>query len=746
MQRLLVNRWFHVLLLLGLLGGAVHVRMGDYRWMQSLTNVAFDAYNRLYPRSGSDQVIIVDIDDQALASVGQWPWPRTVLAQLIERLDALGARVVVFDGVLAEPDRTSPDLIFGSLAGRVDLSAVQDELKNLPSNDAVLAAAIQDSQFFVSAFTHASNSAASTPPRRVVDIVTNAATRDDFLRHAVPFNKTANFLPILEAASAGNGSFMAIAGGDGVIRRTGLVFSDQKNLYPSLGLEALRVYYRDQKEPIRIGRNVGDALLMPAYHIRIADKDIPIDSDGEIAVYYRTLDRNTDYISVAKVLNAQATADTARRLSGKIVFIGSSAEGLKDVRSSPLNAFIPGVEVHFNAVEQILQERFLLRPSILPGAELIFMIAAGVMIILFSPYIGALVMALLVSTVVGGIGYLSWSMFLSQGLLMDPVYPGLSVIALFILASLLAHMRVEAERKQVRTAFSHYISPDFMRELTENPDSLRLGGEVRDLSVMFTDIRGFTGIAEKMSPEDLIHLMNDFLTPMSALVMEHRGTIDKYMGDAMMAFWNAPLDDPDHARHACLAALRMNAALEPINETLRLRAQGQGCEPIILSAGIGVNTGHASVGNMGSRQRFAYSALGDTVNLASRLEGQTKTYGVSILIGAETAARVADMAVLELDYLRVKGKREPVRIFTVLGDEALAATAEFQTLKAEQDKMLAQYRARAFDAAEAIALQFFTQAANPLAAYHAMFVKRIAELKENHPGTGWDGVFEASSK
>ncbi|HEY8191457.1 MAG TPA: adenylate/guanylate cyclase domain-containing protein, partial [Alphaproteobacteria bacterium] len=310
----------------------------------------------------------------------------------------------------------------------------------------------------------------------------------------------------------------------------------------------------------------------------------------------------------------------------------------------------------------------------------------------------------------------------------------------------LTYIRSEAERKQVRQAFGFYISPDFMKELTRDPDKLRLGGETRELSVMFTDIRGFTGISESMSPEALIQLMNDFLTPMSDLVMHNRGTIDKYMGDAMMAFWNAPLDDPDHARHACLSALKMNEALAPINEALRVRAEAERRPPLSLNAGIGINTGPASVGNMGSKQRFAYSALGDTVNLASRLEGQTKTYGVNILIGPQTRRQVPDFATLELDLLRVKGKKEPVHVYTLLGDEAFAASPSFTAWQQTHETMITQYRARDLNGAEKMIEKCMELSGGTLAAFYNLYRERIAELRRSPPAAGWDGVFTATGK
>jgi adenylate cyclase len=329
---------------------------------------------------------------------------------------------------------------------------------------------------------------------------------------------------------------------------------------------------------------------------------------------------------------------------------------------------------------------------------------------------------------------------------MDPVYPSLSVLVIFLASVILTYIRVEAEKRQVRSAFGLYISPDFMKELTSNPDKLKLGGEIRDLTVMFTDIRSFTTISEGLTPEELIGLMNDFLTPMSDLVMKNRGTIDKYMGDAMMAFWNAPLDDPDHERHACIAALKMNEALVPINEQVKIKAEKIGKPAVLLNAGIGINSGPCAVGNMGSRQRFAYSTLGDTVNLASRLEGQTKSYGVNILIGESTQNKITDMATLELDLIQVKGKTKPVRIFTLLGDDEYARSAEFQKLSKLHHAMIQSYRGQQFDDVIDLCRKASPMMGGYLSYYYKVFEERAVDLMKTPTAQDWDGVFIATSK
>lgn len=744
MQKILTSRWAHTILLLAMLAGAIGVRLHDYEWSRSLRYLAFDSFNVMHPRQPTEKVVVVDLDETSMGrpDLGQWPWPRHIVARMVDQLSAMGAKAIVFDMVFAENDRTSPAAFVKSLPENTLTSETVESLRTLKDHDQKLAESFMLAGNVVAGFVW-------SPDKKATRRAPVLSKPIMLSRDAMGLRQTSQIMtgvttpiPELAEAAAGNGCFGVSTDVDGLIRQVPLLFGflgdgmKTPELYPSLALEALRVA-QDPRLLIKVrhlnGKEIG--ALEPPYKMQVGNYEIPFDDDGKFFVYFSKA-RPEKYIPAWMVIDG--TIDPSR-VKDKIVIIGTSAEGLKDIRSTPLDLFVPGVEVHVNIIEQVLNNQFLLRPKLLSGVEILFMAGIGLTIIFLAPFIGALTLALLTAALVSGIAYASWFIFLHYGLLLDPVYPSLTILALFVLASLLAYMRTEAEKKQVRTAFSHYISPDFMNELTADPDKLKLGGEVRDLSVMFTDIRGFTGISEKLSPEALIQLMNDFLTPMSSLVMDNRGTIDKYMGDAMMAFWNAPLDDEDHARHACLTALKMNKALEPINE--RLKDQG-----LVLAAGIGINTGPASVGNMGSRQRFAYSALGDTVNLASRLEGQTKAYGVSILIGDETARQVPELATLELDFLRVKGKKEPVRVFTLAGDYTLAVTPEFKAWKDLHDKMIAAYRAQNFDTAEDLRLACVEKSNPALSGFYTMFAARLEALKNNRPGAGWDGVYEATSK
>jgi len=752
MIKLLTHKWTHFFILLALLIGAVYFSGSSHELRKRIQYATFDTYNKIKPRPASDRIAIIDLDEESLQVLGQWPFPRTVMSQLVATLNELGAKVIAFDIVFAEADRTSPARIAKTLPDGESYDPVKSALEGLPDNDKVFAKTIADAGNVVTGFTRARPEETLRKPYQAAKPTFLVKDKKPLMEHTFGAPGIAENLPEFSSAAAGNGSFMATPDVDGIIRQVSLfvryppekVGGIEPELYPMLGLEALRVDI-NKNSRLLVTQNKTKGALDTEYAIKIANFEVPIESDGKLWVYYRHIDRK-EYISAQKMFDPAQKEALRKQIEGKIVFVGTSAEGLRDIRSTPLDIFVPGVEVHVNVVEQVLQGKFLKRPDIIAGVEAAIIGFAGLLIILVAPFMNVIVLGVLTTGLMGSMFLGSWQMYKDMGLLLDPVYPSVALSMLFLVSSLLSYIRSEAERRQVRQAFGLYIAPSFMEELTKNPDKLKLGGEVRDLTVMFTDIRSFTTISEHLTPEELIHLMNDFLTPMSDLVMANRGTIDKYMGDAMMAFWNAPLDDPDHARHACLAALKMNEALIPVNAAVKAKAEADGRTPVLLNAGIGINTGPCSVGNMGSRQRFAYSALGDAVNLASRLESQTKTYGVNILVGESTRKLVPDLAMLELDLLRVKGKEKPVRIFTLIGDQSVAKGQDFQNWQAAHNAFLAAYRAANFNEASVQIKAVQKLAGERLKACYDVYATRIAEFTKNPPPAGWDGVFVAKDK
>ena len=448
----------------------------------------------------------------------------------------------------------------------------------------------------------------------------------------------------------------------------------ESSLYPAISIEALRVVQGAGTMFIKSSGASGETAFgekTGISSIKVGQIVVPTDANGRLWVRYAGHQPDR-YIPAWKILDGSAEPSLVQ---DHIVLVGSSAAGLLDLRATPIDPVLPGVEVHAEIIEQILEQDFAGRPDWAVGAEIIYMLAIGLSLVLLLPRFGALACAFAGSFVVAGAVGFSWYAYDVQRLLFDPVYPSVAVLGVYLSSSLINFMCTEAEKRQVRGAFSQYLSPALVEQLAQNPDQLQLGGETKEMTFLFCDVRGFTAISEtyKKNPQGLTLLINRFLTPLTDVILACEGTIDKYMGDCIMAFWNAPLDVSNHADHACESALSMFDELELLNKQRSDEAEVEGREFLPLNIGIGVNTGECGVGNMGSKQRFDYSVLGDAVNLASRLEGQSKTYGVRTVVGPETAAQAdGRFATLELDLIAVKGKEEAVRIFALLGDENYA--------------------------------------------------------------------------
>jgi len=391
---------------------------------------------------------------------------------------------------------------------------------------------------------------------------------------------------------------------------------------------------------------------------------------------------------------------------------------------------------------------FLKRPKLIKGGELILVALGGLLMIIIAPMLGAtrslMVFVVLSASAVGG----SWYLFAEQRVLLDATF---AVISTFLLYSTLTYMsftREEAAKRQTRDAFSKYLSPDMVNVVAENPEQLKLGGDSRDMTLLFCDVRGFTTISEQFDAQGLTSLINKLLTPLTNVILERKGTVDKYMGDCIMAFWNAPLDDADHAKHGCLSALAMLDEMEPLNARLEIEAKEEGRKHIPLKVGLGLNSGECVVGNMGSDQRFDYSVLGDTVNLAARLEGQSKNYGVRVVIGYTTWLQVPTLATVELDFIQVKGKTEGVRIFALVGGEDMAQDQHFIAFKAKVDEMLAVYKSQDWEGAKALINEARVQG-EPYdidETFYTLYEDRIKAYEQTPPGEDWDGVFVATTK
>jgi adenylate cyclase len=431
-------------------------------------------------------------------------------------------------------------------------------------------------------------------------------------------------------------------------------------------------------------------------------------------------------------------------IRGKIVLIGASAPGLMDLRATPLGAAIPGVEIHQQVLEQLLSGRFLTRPDLAPALELLTAIFAVLLLAITSPRLSAGAGAALGAATILAIFGASALAFLRGGYLFDPVFPSACAFLFGAGSAVYLHRQTEMQRAEIRRAFSQYVSPSVVRQLAANPERLRLGGEVRDLTLLFCDVRNFTGISEGMAAEELTSFINRLLTPLTDIIIETGGTVDKYMGDAIMAFWNAPLDDPGHARHACEAAAQMVAKMTELNAEWRAEAEAAGRSYTEVAIGIGVNSGDCCVGNLGSYRRFDYSAIGDNVNLTSRLEGLTKVYGLPLVVGEDTAGRLPDLHFLEVDLVRVKGRTTPTRIFT-LPSTLRAEAAALDVVWRLHEGFLRDYRNGDWTPARASLAELQANGPESLRGLYATYGQRIAKLAERG-GETWDGVYELEEK
>lgn len=704
--------------------------------LEELRLALFDQYQQLAPRKQTQPspVLIVEIDEESLREIGQWPWPRNVFAQLIDLLTEMGAEVVAFDVIFSEEDRLSPK----NLASMLSAVAPQMEglLGRMTDNDAVMAEAMQASRVVLgqpSTLRHLADKAEpSLKTARVAEI--NGDPRPFLFK----FAQTVRSLPALEAASQGIGITTLLPESDNVVRRVPAVANVGGRLVPTLTLEALRVATGQSTIAVR-SSSAG------IKNIVLQGVQIPTDRQGRIWVHYAE-PRREMYISAADLLAGRVDPG---RIANRIVLIGASAAGFADLKATPVAGTMAGVEVHANLLETILTNDHLRRPAAVIGAERFSLLFVGLVTAVVGPFLAASWMPVIL--VVVGAAWLigSWIAFDQYNLLLDGAYPAAAFAILILWLTFAKYIREERSRRAIRGAFGQYLSPVMVDRLIADPSQLKLAGEKRELTIMFSDIRGFTTLSEQYEddPELLTRFINRYFTKMSHEVLSREGTIDKYIGDAMMAFWNAPVDCQDHARQACLAALAMIGRIDEINRELREQQERLGRPFTPIEAGIGINTGDCHVGNLGSEQRFNYSALGDAVNVASRIEGQTKLYGVHICIGPTTQAEASDLAILPLDLIHLKGKRLPVWIYAVLGDDALGQKDSFIELKKAHGAMLAAYRARQWNDSER-ALEACRRLGSDLklAKLYDLFAGRIASLRVNPPAGEWEGVFVAETK
>ena len=728
-----VARAVCILLLLAL----VPLRIADPLPIEELRLRTFDLFQVMRPREQKMRpVVIADIDEASLKEIGQWPWPRTVIADLVTKLRIAGAVAVGFDVLFAEPDRMSPAVAANSFRG-LD-AETREKLAALPNNDMVLADAIKNAGGVVVGQA----GAAASGPRDDAQASpqTGFAVRGPDPRpFLVTFAGLLRNIPSIEQAAAGRGLFSIDPERDGIVRRVPVVMEAQDALVPSLTMEMLRVVGRSSAILVRTDQTGVRAVAVPGL-------EVPTDKNGQFWVHFNRHDPQR-YVSAADILNGRVPPD---HLRGRLVLIGTSAVGLLDIKTTPVEPAMPGVEVHAQILENVLTKSLLSSPGYAIGAEIVAAVVFGLAIIVAAPMLPAAIVAALGAILIAGLIGISWYFFVAHNLLIDFTYPLISCWLIYLVLTFVNYFREQKQRQQIRSAFGFYLSPPLVEQLARSPEKLVLGGEERRMTILFSDVRGFTSISEhyKDDPQGLTRLMNRFLTPLTNAIIERKGTIDKYIGDAIMAFWNAPVDDGEHEANACDAALEMLTRAEMLNGELKHEAEASGGVYMPLRIGIGLNSGPCVVGNMGSDFRFNYSVLGDTVNLASRLESRTKDYRLSLVIGSRTAERAKEkFATIEIDLIQVKGKKQPELVFTVLGRAELAEDPQCAELRDLNTQMLAAYRKQQWDEAERLIERCRKTAGHfGVDGLYEMYVERIAVYRAEPPPPDWTGVYEAETK
>jgi adenylate cyclase len=683
------------------------------------------------------------VDDKSLDELGRWPLSRHLFASALRRLKGAGAKLVVFDLLFAEPEESIPPELRQAArvaaASASDDAALRQSLDKLANDDpdSDLAAAIHESGNVLLPVAFNFTGPAGNEPDVLAASAFQAFDKST-TPPAFPLEPTSALLPIapLAAAARALGHVNLAYDRDAEPRYDYLALPFAGDFFPSLPVRAVAEY---------LGVPWSEVALAPGSGVRVGAIDVPSDAGMRLLVDYRGPRGTFPTYSFADVA-AGRIADSV--FAGKIVLLGASFLGNADSNPTPFGSTqMPGTERMANIIDTILTRSFI--TEITPP-QLGPIVLAVVLLALLS----GLTMAHMPTRTafLAGLGpIVIWAVIAQVGFLHDYwlpfVGPGLALIAAAISVVMFRYWVVDREGRYVRSAFRHYLSPDMVNLLAEQPHRLRLGGETRTMTMLFCDVRGFTAISEsyKSNPQGLTQLINRFLTPLTDIIMSRTGTIDKYMGDCIMAFWNAPLDDPHHADHACESALAMMRALDGVNAVLEAEAGSSGNPFHLLKIGIGINSGDCVVGNMGSDQRFDYSVLGDAVNLASRLEGQSKTYGVGIVVGETTRVAAPEWAAIELDLIAVQGKKEAVRIFALMGDKTVAADPAFTALAERFERMLAHYRTQDWQGAR-VALEECRRLDQSLAVLYNLYDERIAHYENNPPGPDWDGVYVAKSK
>lgn len=685
------------------------------------------------------RIVIVDIDEQSLKKLGRWPWNRSVLADILDQLfDHYKINLLGFDIVFPEPDQSSglnvlENLAQNKLKDQPDFLEKLSQLRTELNYDQQFANSIKDRRVVLGFImvsnrecpkgSCSSNGELPNPILKLSDL--------QGIANPIQAQSFSGNLPLFNQVAVGVGHFVHLSDSDSIVRRIPMLYAYNNQLYESLALAMTRVVLSEPIiEPIIVKNGSYQAIEV----LRLGDHFIPVDEHLQALIPFRGKRGSFEYVSAIDVLEHKVPLN---KLQDAIVIMGTTAQGLFDLRATPVDEVYPGVEIHANMISGLLDNRLLASPVFVRGAEILLMLVSIVIMMFLVFWINPLWSIMIAIAMSIGIIWVNlW--FWSQQLVIPLASTLVMIWTLFLFNMGLGYFLENRHKRQLTNLFGQYVPSQLVDEMSKNPSAtFSLEGDSRQMTVLFSDVRGFTSISEGLNPQELSQLMNTFLTPMTYLIHHHRGTIDKYMGDAIMAFWGAPLADPQHARNALLAGLDMIKKLDELQPIFKAKGWPE------IHIGIGLNTGVMNVGNMGSEFRMAYTVLGDAVNLGSRLEGLTKQYGVAIIVSETVKMAVSDHVFRELDRVKVKGKDRPVAIFEPLGEYAVQDSATRQELETYH-QALQLYRHQQWNDAENILQTLHNKTPNKL--IYKIYLERIIHFREHPPEPNSDGVTTFTTK
>lgn len=743
MKQHIVRYALGLVVLLVLLGHAA--RFYQLGFINRLDAIIYDAKVRLtMPQSVDERVVILDIDEKSLGEIGRWPWGRDRVSQLVEKLfDQYGITLLGLDVVFAEPDESSGLKVLERLARSElkDSAPFQSALQTLRpqlDHDGRFAQTLKGRPVILGYYLSGRGDGVSSGALPAPVLPEGSFTGRD-----IPFTVWANHggnLAEFQKAALSGGHFNPLVDFDGISRRVPLLAEYKGAYYEALSLAMVRTllgqpkvvpWFPEDRWFSSKGYQGMEAIDLPTERGTLR---IPVDDNVAALIPYRGYQGSFRYISIADVLADRIKPDA---LKGKIALIGTTAPGLLDLRATPVGEAYPGVEIHANLITGMLDGSLKLKPPYVLGAEVVILLLSGGVMVILLPLLSPL-RATLASLVVLLFILTVNMVFWHYGNLVLPLGSSLlMVLALFALNMSYGYFVESRTKRQFTELFGQYVPPELVEEMSRDPEAYSMEGRKAELTVLFSDIRGFTTISEGLGPDELTRLMNEYLSAMTEVVRKNRGTLDKYIGDAIMAFWGAPVSDAQHARMAVVTAMQMQAALPAVNKAFAAKGWPE------IKIGVGVNTGDMTVGDMGSLVRKAYTVMGDAVNLGSRLEGVTKQYGVGILVGEGTRKAIKDIVFREVDRVQVKGKEEPVAIYEPIGLEGEVGKGVQEELKL-WNQALRHYRAQEWDQTEVALLNLSRMA--PERGLYARYMERVAQLRKEPPGPDWKGVWKFETK